>query len=289
MVSRYNPWTAAIAEAGELLRMGRSPEQVQRTTRLPKSVVDQIAEPILKEMAEQAAIREAEKALERERKRVLMERYPCQLCHKGYGVVTGGPMVGFMGGGIVYRVDGNGKDDSSVFFRPYYAHCSRKHCPAQLIFPRDSEQEALDAFVLGEWVKVHPFHSLEDGSEWLFTKRGLERSVTQLLAEYSSEQVKQLGFNPAAVDELANMLALQRIQYRPDLAFDTTLMCPNCGSKGEYRKAVNPLNHKKNRLPCWWRVGCPECGTRTVHSFPYQDDARLAFEENDLERKPKLD
>ena len=35
--------------------------------------------------------------------------------------------------------------------------------------------------------------------------------------------------------------------------FDTTLLCPNCGMKGEYRKAVSPITHTKTwsagRLP----------------------------------------
>ena len=76
------------------------------------------------------------------------------------------------------------------------------------------------------------------------------------------------------------------MELNPDEAFDTTLMCPKCGGRGQFRKAVNPVTHRKTSWECWWRVGCPRCGARTVTSFPSQQPAHAAFEENDLLRQP---
>ena len=190
--------------------------------------------------------------------------------------------------GSVCRI---GAEDETVgkgspFFRPYYAHCSYRRCPARLIFPRDTREEALRAFLLGEWIRPHPFVSVSDGSEWTYTKQGLASAVSSLMNDYSPEQIKQLGFNPIAVDELANRRALRIAKFNPD-AFDLTLMCPKCGSRGEFRKAVNPTNHSKESWCCWWRVGCPRCGARTVNSFPTREQAQSAFEEGDLLREPK--
>lgn len=66
--------------------------------------------------------------------------------------------------------------------------------------------------------------------------------------------------------------------------FDTTLLCPNCGMKGEYRKAVSPITHTKT----WWRVGCPYCKTRTRYSFPSQREAAEKFESAQLDTKPSI-
>lgn len=208
------------------------------------------------------------------------------MCGKGYGVAEGGAMTAFLNG-AVQPVDSTDIPESSPFFRPYWAHCSNKHCIARLMFPRDSEEDALDAFVLGEWVRPHPFRSLEDGTEWTWSQAGLRNEVIHLLADHTTEQVEQLGFNPPAVEELANQLALRRMELNPDEAFDTTLMCPKCGGRGQFRKAVNPVTHRKTSWECWWRVGCPKCGARTVNSFPTQEQAQSAFEENDLLREPE--
>ncbi len=66
---------------------------------------------------------------------------------------------------------------------------------------------------------------------------------------------------------------------------DTELMCPNCGRKGEYRKAVNLHTHRS--WDCWWRVGCPYCKTRLKHSFPTQEEAQAAWENGQLDQQPK--
>lgn len=265
------------------------PQKVQERTRLPKSTIDKIAPPILRENAEREAIQEAERALKREHEKILKEKYPCPLCYKGYGIVDGGALTAFLDGSVC-RI---GAEDETVgkgspFFRPYYAHCSYRRCPARLIFPRDTREEALRAFLLGEWIRPHPFVSVSDGSEWTYTKQGLASAVSSLMNDYSPEQIKQLGFNPIAVDELANRRALRIAKFNPD-AFDLTLMCPKCGSRGEFRKAVNPTNHSKESWCCWWRVGCPRCGARTVNSFPTREQAQSAFEEGDLLREPKID
>lgn len=282
-----DPWRDAVESAKQLLRLGMSPEKVVERTRLPKSTIDRIAPPILRENAEREAIGEAERAVKREQERILKEKYPCPLCHKGYGIVSGGVLTAFLDGSVCRigdEVETAGK--GSAFFRPYYAHCSNKRCVAQLVFPRDSHEEALNAFVLGEWVKPYPFVSVSDHSEWTYTKQGLASVVSHLLDDYTPEQVKQLGFNPAGVDEIAGRKLIQMAKFNPD-AFDTTLMCPKCGGRGEFRKAVNPTNHSKESWCCWWRVGCPKCGARTVNSFPTQEQAQSAFEADDLLREPE--
>lgn len=276
-----DPWREAIRDAERLLHLGLSPRQVAERTRLPQGVVDGIAPPILRQVAEYKAVREAELAVEREHRKALREKYPCPMCGRGYGVAEGGVLTAFLNG-AVQPVDSTDVPESSPFFRPYWAHCSTRRCIARLVFPRDSEEDALDAFVLGEWVRPHPFRSLEDGSEWAWTKAGLRNEVIHLLADHTTEQVEQLGFNPPAVERLANQLALRRMELYPGEAFDTTLMCPKCGGRGQFRKAVNPVTHRKTAADCWWRVGCPRCGARTVNSFPTRQQAQSAFETGDF-------
>ena len=87
--------------------------------------------------------------------------------------------------------------------------------------------------------------------------------------------------------EVLDFIAQYGCGKAPDEAFDTTLMCPKCGSRGQFRKAVNPHTHRKTSWECWWRVGCPKCGARTVNSFPTQEQAQSAFEANDLLREPE--
>ena len=80
-----DPWREACENAKQLLRLGLPPEEVVERTRLPKSTIDRIAPPILRENARQKAIEEAERAVEREYRKVLKEKYPCPMCGKGYG------------------------------------------------------------------------------------------------------------------------------------------------------------------------------------------------------------
>lgn len=285
-MSYRDPWREAIRDAEQLLHLGLSPEKVAERTRLPQSVVDGIALPILRQVAEYKAVREAELAVERERRKALKEKYPCLMCSRGYGIADGGILTAFLNR-AVQPADSTAVPESSPFFRPWWAHCSNRRCIARLMFPRDTEEDALAAFVLGEWVRPHPFRGVEDGSEWVWTRAGLRNKVIRLLADHTPEQVEQLGFNPPAVERLANQLALRHMELDPEKAFDTTLMCPRCGGRGQFRKAVNPHTHRKTAADCWWRVGCPRCGARTVNSFPTREQAQSAFEENDLLREPE--
>lgn len=84
-----DPWREACENAKQLLRLGLTPEEVAERTRLPKSTIDGIAPPILRENARQKAIEEAERAVEREHRKVLKEKYPCPMCGKGYGIADG--------------------------------------------------------------------------------------------------------------------------------------------------------------------------------------------------------
>lgn len=233
-----DPWREACENAKQLLRLGLTPEEVVERTRLPKSVIDGIAPPILRENARQKAIEEAERAVEREYRKVLKEKYPCPMCGKGYGIADGGVTTAFLNG-AVQPVDSTDVPESSPFFRPYWAHCSNRRCIARLMFPRDTEEDALDAFVLGEWVRPHPFRSLEDGTEWTWSQAGLRNEVIHLLADHTTEQVEQLGFNPPAVEKLANQLALRRMELNPEEAFDTTIPRTEVKSDGFVLHTLN--------------------------------------------------
>lgn len=129
-----NPWREACENAKQLLRLGLTPEEVVERTRLPKSTIDRIAPPILRENAQRKAVEEAERAVEREHRKVLKEKYPCPMCGKGYGVAEGGAMTAFLNG-AVQPVDSTDIPESSPFFRPYWAHCSNRRCIARLMFP----------------------------------------------------------------------------------------------------------------------------------------------------------
>lgn len=129
-----NPWREACENAKQLLRLGLTPEEVVERTRLPKSTIDRIAPPILRENAQRKAVEEAERAVEREHRKVLKEKYPCPMCGKGYGIADGGVTTAFLNG-AVQPVDSTDVPESSPFFRPYWAHCSNKRCIARLMFP----------------------------------------------------------------------------------------------------------------------------------------------------------
>lgn len=98
-----NPWREACENAKQLLRLGLTPEEVVERTRLPKSTIDRIAPPILRENAQRKAVEEAERAVEREHRKVLKEKYPCPMCGKGYGVAEGGAMTAFLNGAVQPR------------------------------------------------------------------------------------------------------------------------------------------------------------------------------------------
>ena len=69
-----DPWREAVENAKELLRLGMPPQKVQERTRLPKSTIDRISPPILQENAQRKAVEEAERAVEREHRKVLKEK-----------------------------------------------------------------------------------------------------------------------------------------------------------------------------------------------------------------------
>lgn len=133
-MSYRDPWREAIRDAEQLLHPGLSPEKVAERTRLPQSVVDGIALPILRQVAEYKAVREAELAVERERRKALKEKYPCLMCGRGYGIADGGILTAFLNR-AVQPADSTAVPESSPFFRPWWAHCSNRRCIARLMFP----------------------------------------------------------------------------------------------------------------------------------------------------------
>lgn len=260
-----------------MFERGCSWDEVKKATGLPSDVLDVIAAPILAERevrkAERRILRERQDA---ERKR-LREIQPCPLCSTGYArpehYTLSIPNV---------EVEGVGR---GITADVHFCRCSNVRCIARLVFPRESDEEAIEAFVQGRFVERHPYTDVKTGVRVYPNNVVLAYQVKWLIGEFSADEVKRLGFNPEAVDRIAMEVEWDRMVFDPD-AFDTTLMCPKCGMRGEYRKAVNPVTHRRG-WDCWWRVGCPHCKARTRYSFPTREEAAAAFESGHLDREPE--
>lgn len=150
--------------------------------------------------------------------------------------------------------------------------------------PAKSREEAVERFCAGDFAHEDDFIELKTGKRYHYSQYGIEQQILRYLAHWSAEQVKRLGFDSKLVDTLAMQRTLDRMGDKYVDVFDTTLLCPNCGMKGEYRKAVSPITHTKT----WWRVGCPYCKTRTRYSFPSQREAAEKFESAQLDTKPSI-
>lgn len=264
-----------------MFESGCTPEEVHRATGLPMSTVNEIGRPIL-------ALREAEHEMAQAERRIIREQrreenkhlraiQPCPLCDTGHAVPNSYTLI--------QQVTGTDGAPTPIQADVNYCECSNRRCVARLIYPRDSQEEAIEAFTQGRFAEPHPWVDQRTGRRLYLTRNGLEREVRTLLAEHPASEVKRLGLDPDEVDRIALELDWERMTKDPD-AFDTTLMCPRCGRKGELRKAVNPVTHRRDHT-CWWRAACPRCKLRTRHSFPTPEEAQDAFERNDLDRKPK--
>ncbi|PWG65691.1 hypothetical protein DF196_06515 [Bifidobacterium callitrichidarum] len=249
-------------------------ESVSRQTGLPVAVVEQIYEPIRKEKEAAAAVASAERSMWQAENRILREQRPCPLCRTGHAESFDSDV--YIASGVRKK---NGKR-GGFWCHPYYCECSNRRCIARNLYPSDSEVEALERFLAGDFLHKNDFIDSQDGTRYGYTKYGDEQLLVDLLREWSPEQVKRLGADPQLVDTLALQRTLDRMGSKSVDVFDTTLLCPKCGMRGEYRKAVNPQTHAKT----WWRVGCPHCKTRTRNAFPYKKWAGQAFETGDLNR-----
>lgn len=273
---------SAPSRARRMLEHGCSVEDVRRCTGLSESIIRQIAAPI-------QALREAERAVAeaelrvireqcREKKQALRARQPCPLCSTGHAVPDSYMLMTDI-------IDGQG-ERVGVAADVNYCSCSNQRCIARLMYPRDTPQEAIRAFVEGRFAEPHPFRNKLTGMVVIESPASTNRRIKQLFGRWTAEQVKRLGFDPRLVDRLAMEYTLDRVKNDPD-ELSTELMCPNCGHKGEYRKAVNPVTHRKDS-GCWWRVACRNCGLRLAHAFPTQEDARIRFENGDVEAEPTI-
>lgn len=269
---RYN---SRAERAADLLRArGASVESVARQTGLPVAVVEQIYAPIRKEKEAHAAVEAAERSMRNAESRILREQRPCPLCKTGHAMPFDSDVYIASG---VQRKDGK---RGGFWCHPYYCECSNRRCIARNLYPSDTAEEALERFLAGDFLHKNDFIDSQDGTRYGYTNYGDEQLLIDLLREWSPEQVKRLGADPQLVDTLALQRTLDRMGNKTVDVFDTTLLCPNCGMRGEYRKAVNPRTHIKT----WWRVGCPYCRTRTKNAFPCKQWAEQAFESNDLNR-----
>ena len=136
---------------------------------------------------------------------------------------------------------------------PYFCSCSNQRCIACNIFPSKSREEAVERFCAGDFAHEDDFIELKTGKRYHYSQYGIEQQILRYLAHWSAEQVKRLGFDSKLVDTLAMQRTLDRMGDKYVDVFDTTLLCPNCGMKGEYRKAISPIHPHKNmvagRLP----------------------------------------
>lgn len=211
-------------------------------TGLPVGIVAKIAEPIQREKAEREALDSAERTLVAAERRIRREQAPCPLCNTGYA-------------------------------HPY-CECSNRRCIAHNIFPADSEQEAVERFVKGDFTHPGAYTDLHDGTRYVSTRRGVEDEIIRHLRHRPAEQVKRLGFDPKLVDTLTLQWTLDRLgDADAGDMYDTTRICPHCGGTLEYRKAVSPVTRRKD----WWRCACRSCGRRDNGSHPSGEEAREAF------------
>lgn len=256
---------SAPARARRMLEDGLPWRTVKEATGLPDATLDAIAAPIL-----------AERELRKTERRILRETQPCPLCGSGHAQPEHYTLM-------LHNIEvcGVRRDFTADV---HFCRCSNPRCPARLIYPRDSDMQAVEAFTQGRFTEPHPYRDADTGLPVYPNAGILVRQVRRLLEQYPAEQVKRLGFKPEAVDRIALEADWDRMVFDPD-AFDTTLMCPKCGHRGEYRKAVNPITHRRDET-CWWRVGCPHCKTRTTHSFPTRQEAAEAFESGQFDRQP---
>lgn len=268
--------------AADLLQSRRSTvESVAKQTGLPVDIVRQINEPIAKRLAEQEAVDAAERSMRKAEAKIMREQYPCPLCSTGHAEPH--DCDTFLPLGFIHGGERDGQMDG-FWCHPYFCSCSNQRCIACNIFPSKSREEAVERFCAGDFAHEDDFIELKTGKRYHYSQYGIEQQILRHLAHWSASQVKQLGFDPKLVDTLAMQRTLDRMGDKFVDVFDTTLLCPNCGMKGEYRKAVSPITHTKT----WWRVGCPYCKTRTRYSFPSQREAAEKFESAQLDTKPLI-
>ena len=265
------------SRAAEMLRASRRADdttirRIASGTGLPVGIVAKIAEPIQREKAEREALATAERTLAAAERRIRREQAPCPLCNTGYAhpfdCDTWVPV------GWRQDLDTGEREPVGIWCHPYFCECSNRRCIAHNIFPADSEQEAVERFVKGDFTHPGAYTDLHDGTRYVSTRRGVEDEIIRQLRQHPAEQVKRLGFDPKLVDTLALQWTLDRlgVANAGDM-YDTTRICPHCGGTLEYRKAVSPITHRKN----WWRCACRSCGRRDNGSHPSREEAREAF------------
>ena len=273
---------SAPSRARRMLEQGCSVEGVRKATGLPEDTIRRIAAPIQAIQQAERTVRNAELRIGREMRREENKRLraiqPCPLCATGHAEPNSYTLMADI-------IDQQG-DRVGVVADVNFCQCSNPRCVARLMYPRDTPQEAVRAFMEGRFAEPHPFVDSRTGMRIMRSRAGVQSDIQRLLGRWDADEVKRLGFDPRLVDRLAMEYTLDRVKNDPD-ELSTELMCPNCGHKGEYRKAVNPVTHRKD-AGCWWRVACRHCGLRLAHAFPTQEDARIRFENGDVEAEPTI-
>lgn len=272
---------SAPSRARRMIEQGCSVENVRECTGLPENIVQQIAAPILALREAEKTMRAAERRLESEQRekenRLLREQMPCPLCDTGHAVPNDYRLV-LPGATVVAG------EPSDIVADVHYCECSNPRCIAQLMYPRDTQVDAISAFILGQFSFPWSITDIHTGHRYRFSRWMMDKRIKEMFYRWPVEQVKRLGFDPQRIDRLAMEYSLERMEQHPE-GLDDVILCPKCGGECEYRKAVNPVTHEKR--PCWWRVACKKCGVKTKYAFPTQREAETAFETSDFERNPK--
>lgn len=196
----------------------------------------------------------------------------CPLCRKGEPITKKTIMALGKEGG------------RTVECEAFWCECSTRECPAQLIYPRDTEDKAIGDFISGKFAEPQPFADMRTGRQYSWNREVLWRRLAELLDRYSPEQVERLGADPFMVESLAAIRPVQNGEPR-DTGKRLTAACPRCGKSGRYRKARNPITGDTD-ADCWWRIGCSNCRIRTRWAFPTREGALRAWSEDDLARIP---
>lgn len=171
------------------------------------------------------------------------------------------------------------------------AHARPAPAPARLLYPYDTEEDAVAAFVGGLFARPHAVTDHDTGDR-IMPAALARRNAMQVIEEHCAAALERLGVPEKTVARLDMHRLIRQAESRPDGAFDTELMCPGCGRRGEYRRAANPRppvagGSKLDERWCRWRVGYPGCGLRTKDSYKTRGEAATAFIRGDGVEIPK--
>ncbi len=150
--------------------------------------------------------------------------------------------------------------------------------------PAKAERKLFERFCAGKIADEDDFIELKTGKRYHYSQYGIEQQSLRYLAHWSAEQVKRLGFDSKLVDTLAMQRTLDRMGDKYVDVFNTTLLCPNCGMKGEYRKAISSDHAHEDMVAGWLSL----LQNQNPILVPQPERSLGAFETGKLEKKPAI-